>query len=97
MKVTIIGQEPIYIDEEQAERLKAAIGQGKEWLLIEGNLYKTSSITAITDGEPAGFRTLIGQSPRLSAPNSDRADGTGPGYQKYQNMRRKLGLLSDQA
>jgi hypothetical protein len=92
MKITIIGNGPIFLDKERADAVKQAIINGQEYIDIDGNFIRCSSISAITDeDEPSKKFFLVGQSPsknkRLEAPKGD-----GSGYKKFQEMKRRFGL-----
>jgi hypothetical protein len=92
MKITIAGNEPIYVDYDRGEAVKQAIISNQEYIEVDGCLIKTTAILAVTDEvkpEPKKF-VMFGQSiPTTYLPEPK---GDGHGYERYIALRKKLGI-----
>ncbi len=89
MKVTLVGQEPLFIDNQKGQELMQLVARGVEYVVIDGNMYKTSTVTAIKAGNKPDF-VQIGASPRLTRLEDRREDPTGDGYKKFLALKRSL-------
>lgn len=90
MKVTIIGQEPIYIDDEQGERLKLAIMRGVERVVINGDMYKASVITAVTHEEAPKVRNWLLEAGPVVKHERARLDSIA--IKRFKQRRQQMGI-----
>ena len=94
MKVYLIGIDPIYVDEQQGTLIKRAVANKADYISIDGELYKTSVITAITN-ETESNESMWGTTPperRLAAPAHVRAELDSEKYKAYKERRKTLGI-----
>lgn len=90
MKISIVGQTPIYVSRERGELIKKRLANGIEYFDINGNMYKASTITAITyESDPSQYGHDV-DAKRLAAPKHERATEESPGFLKFQAAKKAL-------
>lgn len=90
MKITFIDQPAIYLSEERGERIKQQVMIGAKMLDIDGNLYSTASITAITKGAEPSTWGKTKNVKRIIAPRHAAATETSDGFKKFKQARDDL-------
>lgn len=92
MKIYIMNQEPIYIDEERGVKIQQALLNGAEYISIDGELYKSSVVAAITkesEPRPVQYGKYI---PTKLKEIVNTNLKPGEGLEKYKQRREELGL-----
>lgn len=95
MKVVVINQDPLDVDDEQGLKLMQSIASGAEVVIVNGEMVKTSAIMGIrNDNQPdVAAQPLLMWGESLidkSRYQRNNREPAGPGYEKYMAAKRKL-------
>lgn len=93
MIINLINQEPITISDEAGQKAIAAIKAGAEYITVDGEYIRTSSITSIRHDDPQDKYVLWGSTgtTKRLAEYAERKFSP-EGLATFQAARRKLGL-----
>lgn len=94
MIVHIINQEPLSVGSEEAKKLLQALTAGAEFVVLNGEFVRSNAITGIRNAATDEYHPKVawGQLPQgvLDHFYDERREAHGPGYAKYQAMKRRL-------
>lgn len=94
MKVMIIGQDPLEVTTEQGHKLIQSIVSGAEYVIVDGEYVKASSITGVRKDKEDIPKQYWGSLPAGKIENilrgGEPASTNSEGYKKFQSIRRKL-------
>jgi hypothetical protein len=90
MRIVIIDCEDIYVDDQRGLSLQKAIMSKQPTVLINGNLYRTSSITAVTDEKEPHKVSPHRWGEYVATKCLPEPKGDGKGLERYLKMRKGL-------
>ena len=90
MKISFIGQPPIYVSKERGETIQEQLMIGAKMFNIDGNTYAASTISAITKESAPSEWGRNSDAKRITAPKHERAEVDSPGFRKFKEARQRL-------